>query len=87
MNKNMAQAALAGKQHPWMKWREKPRVRLKAKKEKLKGKEYLKQLRKLQTELCILQDWVKHTGQRIVIVFEGRDAAGKEASSGHSRNE
>ena len=45
--------------------------------EKLTGKEYLKELRKLQTELCILQDWVKHTGQRIVIVFEGRDAAGK----------
>lgn len=46
-------------------------------KEKLSGKEYLKELRKLQTELCLLQDWVKHTGQRIVIVFEGRDAAGK----------
>lgn len=46
-------------------------------KEKLGGKEYLKELRKLQTELCLLQDWVKHTGQRIVIVFEGRDAAGK----------
>jgi polyphosphate kinase 2 len=46
-------------------------------KEKLTGKEYLKQLRKLQTELCLLQDWVKHTGQRIIIVFEGRDAAGK----------
>ena len=46
-------------------------------KEKLTGKEYLKELRKLQTELCLLQDWIKHTGQRIVIVFEGRDAAGK----------
>ena len=34
-------------------------------------------MRKLQTELCILQDWVKSTGQRIVVVFEGRDAAGK----------
>jgi polyphosphate kinase 2 (PPK2 family) len=45
--------------------------------EPLKGKEYLKELKKLQTELCILQDWVKATGQRIVIVFEGRDAAGK----------
>src|SRR4051812_34730946 len=44
---------------------------------KLTGKKYLKQLRKLQAELCILQDWVKATGQRIVIVFEGRDAAGK----------
>lgn len=45
--------------------------------EKLSGKEYVKQLRKLQTELCVLQDWVKQTGQRIIIVFEGRDAAGK----------
>jgi polyphosphate kinase 2 len=46
-------------------------------KPKLKGKEYAKELLKLQTELCLLQDWVKHTGQRIVVVFEGRDAAGK----------
>jgi len=45
--------------------------------EKLGGKEYLKELRKLQTELCLLQEWVKETGQRIIIVFEGRDAAGK----------
>jgi polyphosphate kinase 2 len=45
--------------------------------QKLSGKEYLKELRKLQTELCVLQDWVKATGQRIIIVFEGRDAAGK----------
>ncbi len=44
---------------------------------KLKGKEYTKQLRKLQTELCLFQDWIKHTGQRIIVVFEGRDAAGK----------
>jgi polyphosphate kinase 2 len=44
---------------------------------KLKGKEYAQELTKLQTELCLLQDWVKHTGQRIVVVFEGRDAAGK----------
>jgi polyphosphate kinase 2 len=44
---------------------------------KLKRKDYEKTLRKLQTELCILQDWVKSTGQRIVVVFEGRDAAGK----------
>ncbi len=44
---------------------------------KLSGKEYLKELRKLQTELCHLQEWVKETRQRIIIVFEGRDAAGK----------
>ena len=44
---------------------------------KLKRKDYEKALRKLQAELCILQDWVKSTGQRIIVVFEGRDAAGK----------
>jgi polyphosphate kinase len=45
--------------------------------QKLKRKEYEQHLRKLQVELCALQDWVKSTGQRIIIVFEGRDAAGK----------
>ena len=44
---------------------------------KLKGKEYMRELRKFQRELCVLQDWVKHTGQRVIVVFEGRDAAGK----------
>ena len=44
---------------------------------KLKRKEYEKQMLQLQTELCLVQDWVKATGQRIVIIFEGRDAAGK----------
>ena len=46
-------------------------------KPKLKRKDYEKALRKLQTELCVLQDWVKRTGQRIIVIFEGRDAAGK----------
>ena len=44
---------------------------------KLSRKEYEEALRELQTELCFVQDWVKQTGQRIVVVFEGRDAAGK----------
>ena len=44
---------------------------------KLKRKEYEEVLRKLQTELCSVQDWVKQTGQRIIVLFEGRDAAGK----------
>lgn len=44
---------------------------------KLKRKKYEKELEKLQIELVKLQEWVKHTGARIVIVFEGRDAAGK----------
>ena len=43
----------------------------------LKGKEYAKSLKKLQEELCHLQEWVKHKGLRVIIVFEGRDAAGK----------
>jgi polyphosphate kinase 2 len=45
--------------------------------EKLKRKTYDKELRKLQEELCYLQDWVKATGARVVVVLEGRDAAGK----------
>jgi len=44
---------------------------------KLKAKEYEKQLRKLQAELCHLQEWVKHKGLRVIILFEGRDGAGK----------
>jgi polyphosphate kinase 2 len=43
----------------------------------MKKKKYQKELRKLQAELVALQEWVKETGQRVVIVFEGRDAAGK----------
>src|SRR5215472_3335150 len=44
---------------------------------KLKRKEYEEILRGLQEELCSLQEWAKATGQRIIVVFEGRDAAGK----------
>jgi polyphosphate kinase 2 len=40
-------------------------------------KEYEKALRKLQVELCALQDWIKKHGLRVLVVFEGRDAAGK----------
>ena len=45
--------------------------------DKMKNKEYTKKLRKLQAELCQLQEWVKHKGRRVIIVFEGRDTAGK----------
>jgi polyphosphate kinase 2 len=45
--------------------------------EKLSRKQYEKELRRLQAELCRLQDWVKYKGLRIIVVFEGRDAAGK----------
>src|ERR1700740_1851421 len=44
---------------------------------RLKRKRYEKELRRLQAELCKLQDWVKYKGLRIMVVFEGRDAAGK----------
>jgi polyphosphate kinase 2 len=43
----------------------------------MKGKAYEKELRKLQTELCRLQAWVVHKGLRAIVLFEGRDAAGK----------
>src|SRR5512141_1542388 len=44
---------------------------------KLKNKQYAKELRKLQGRLCELQEWVKYKGLRVIVVFEGRDAAGK----------
>lgn len=44
---------------------------------KMKNKEYTKELRKLQVELCHLQEWAKASGARIILLFEGRDAAGK----------
>jgi polyphosphate kinase len=44
---------------------------------KMKRKLYEKELRRLQVELCHLQEWVKAKGVRAIIVFEGRDAAGK----------
>ena len=40
-------------------------------------KDYEKELGKLQAQLCQLQDWVKEKGLRVIIIFEGRDAAGK----------
>ncbi len=43
----------------------------------LKKKEYAEHLQPLQEHLCEMQRWVQSTGQRIVIVFEGRDTAGK----------
>ena len=45
--------------------------------EKLKRKPYEKELRKLQEELCHLQDWLRNSGERVIVVLEGRDAAGK----------
>jgi len=45
--------------------------------EKLSGKQYDKELQRLQSELCHLQEWVKEKGLRVIVVFEGRDGAGK----------
>jgi len=44
---------------------------------KLKNKAYAKELTRLQGKLCVLQEWVKAKGLRVIVVFEGRDAAGK----------
>ncbi len=52
-------------------------VQEKSKPKKIKQKVYEKELKRLQVELVKLQEWVKHEGLRVVVVFEGRDAAGK----------
>jgi len=57
-------------------------ARRKAKKDKrekrwLRREKYEKQLYDLQVELCYLQDWVKQKGAKVIIIFEGRDGAGK----------
>src|SRR5262252_9373574 len=44
---------------------------------RLKRKQYEKELGRLQAELCQLQDWVKYKGLRVIVIFEGRDGAGK----------
>ena len=45
--------------------------------ERMKRKPYEAALRKLQVELCALQEWVKQEGIRVIVLFEGRDGAGK----------
>jgi polyphosphate kinase 2 len=45
--------------------------------EKMKRKKFEKELLRLQGKLCVLQEWVKAKGLRVIVVFEGRDAAGK----------
>jgi polyphosphate kinase len=46
-------------------------------KEKLKRKDYDKELERLHGELVTLQEWVRHKGLKVCVVFEGRDGAGK----------
>lgn len=52
---------------------------------KMKSKDYAKQLEKLQIELVKLQTWQQKTGTRVMILFEGRDAAGKGGTIGAMR--
>lgn len=49
----------------------------KSKSKKLKKKVYKRELRRLQVELVKLQEWIKQKGLKVVVIFEGRDAAGK----------
>jgi polyphosphate kinase 2 len=49
----------------------------KANKKAARDQAYEKELRRLQAELCHLQEWVKHKGLRVIVIFEGRDGAGK----------
>ena len=53
---------------------------------KMKSKQYEKELRKLQTELCHLQEWVKLKGLRVIVVFEGATPPARAAPSRRSRN-
>ena len=46
-------------------------------KKKISNKEYMEELAKLQVELVKLQEWIKHEKLKVVVIFEGRDAAGK----------
>ena len=50
---------------------------VKAQKHKIDNNIYEKELARLQIELVKLQEWVKHEGLKVVVIFEGRDAAGK----------
>lgn len=45
--------------------------------EKIRNKVYEPELARLQVELVKLQEWIKHEGSKVVVIFEGRDAAGK----------
>ena len=47
------------------------------KREKIGNREYERELLRLQIEMIKLQEWIKHTKDRVVVIFEGRDAAGK----------
>lgn len=79
------QAELAGRSRTFDRGGAGPQIRLMKNREirnadtdsRLNRKEYEKKLRRLQVELCKLQEWVKQEGLRIIVLFEGRDGAGK----------
>ncbi len=50
---------------------------IRSKPQKIKNSVYKKELGRLQIELIKLQEWIKHQGLRVIVLFEGRDAAGK----------
>jgi polyphosphate kinase 2 len=54
-----------------------PQETPKKKRKKIKNKVYERELAKLQVELVKLQEWIKHKGLKVVVIFEGRDTAGK----------
>ncbi len=56
---------------------EKPDAETPAKRRKIKTKDYERELARLQEELVRLQRWIRHEGLQVVVIFEGRDAAGK----------
>ncbi|HEU4650679.1 MAG TPA: polyphosphate kinase 2 [Croceibacterium sp.] len=70
MNASAAKAAKGGKG-------KKDRKHKAAKPEKLARKVYDEELRKLQVELCRMQEWIRANDQRVIIILEGRDTAGK----------
>ena len=55
-------------------------------KSKLKRKQYMKELQRLQAELCHLQEWVKAEGRRIIVLFAGAMARAREEPSKRSQS-
>ena len=45
--------------------------------DRLEKKMYEKKLARLQVELVVLQEWIRHAKLKVVVIFEGRDAAGR----------
>jgi polyphosphate kinase 2 len=65
-----------GERLPTRRWRS-ATSRLSGQRSSLSNKDYLAELARLQIELVKLQEWIRHKGLKVVVLFEGRDAAGK----------